>query len=156
MNKYGDEVVERLIKIEKILNEMFKSQLTTVAGTNPPVALKTTETGLNHFTIFKGSQGNILKKILRVRYMVRLSVLILLIGVLLYVYRAKPNASPKPEAITIDQTQKPLDIRIADIGMKDLDKLSEENEKIKQDLDELKLSMKTLSDDVKALKTLKR
>lgn len=158
-NRYGDQVIDRLEELEKIFNQKYGGALSV--DTSPPSAPASPplEVGLQHFTWFnsrKKTQQGVPQKLRwpRVRYTIRGVAIILFLSLVIFAllaYRGvvdlnKPADTP---TVAVEQKQKPLDVAISGINTAEMQRLSQENAQIRQDIEGLRRAVEALSNDLK-------
>jgi hypothetical protein len=172
MNRYGDEVAKRLWEVEQILNALYAGEIITPLQTThiPADLTDASRYGLKHYTHFAEQRASVtwrdwlpwrvIPRMLhsfiyrpRTRYWVRAAVVSLSVVVLFFAKGIiPPTFFSTADTVIIDRPFKPLDGRIVGVDMQDLKDASEKDPKIKKDVDALKEALKTVSDDVRALK----
>ena len=151
-NKYGDQVIDRLEELETILSVKYENELSVT--TSPPVELAT---GLRHFTRFNsrrtaGQRGRT-SRWPRVRYLIEGAAVLMFALVLLLLFGVFNLSKPSDSTtLKVDQNQKTLDVKFSNLGAEELEKLSQGNAQIKQDMEQLKRSLEAISNDLKTLK----
>lgn len=152
MNRYGDQVVERLRQLEDILNEIYGDQLRISGDTSdPPIR------GLRHYSNFRGAMSTqTFPNWLKVRKVVRDAGYILLICVGIYAAYAfykDWQKSLEGRTIKIDPYQKILEVKVEGAEGRELRGLPQQVRELQKELHDTKVTMAGLSKSIQELQS---
>ncbi len=159
-NRYGDQVVKRLSRVEKILNEKYAYELVTPLSSPPvlissPPELTEADYGLWHFTLYherrqKGAAAQVKKSekswppAVRVTtFWAALLILVFALGGAGFSYFGNQNEG---QVITVAQHPKSLEVKVA----------GADAEQVQKELEELRALVKTMSEQLMRIEELQR